>query len=122
MTKKEKAPIENENVCGVLSYFIVGIIWYFADENMKKSDFARYHTKQSIVLIIASIIYGILLNIFISIFFVPIIMTGIWIGLSAFRVLYYIPLIWAVIGAVNAAKGEKKPLPLIGKFADKFKF
>jgi uncharacterized membrane protein len=34
---------------------------------------------------------------------------------------YFVPLIWVVLGLINAIKGESKPLPLIGQFADKFK-
>ena len=68
MAKKEskssgKASVENEKVCAILSYLLIGIIWYFADEKMKKSNFAKFHVKQGIVLFIAgiivSIVYGI---------------------------------------------------------------
>lgn len=120
--KQKTKSVENEKLCAILSYFLVGIIWYFADEKMKESEFAKYHAKQGLVLIIASIAYSIILQILVSIFILPLILTGLWVGLGMISILYYVPLIWAIIGLVNAANGQTKELPLIGKYAEKFNF
>ena len=33
----------NNKLCAALSYLLIGIIWYFADEKMKSSSFAKFH-------------------------------------------------------------------------------
>jgi len=96
-----KEKIENEKLVAILSYFLVGIIWYFVDEKMKKSEFVKFHVKQSLILVIIS---------FVS--WIPII--GWILGLIA--------LIGAIMGIISAANGTKKDMPLIGKYAKKFKF
>ena len=69
----------------------------------KNDPFVKYHVKQGLVLFIAGIIAG-----FVSWF--PII--GWIIGILVF-------VDW-IIGIVNAANGQEKPIPLIGQFAEKF--
>ena len=73
-------------------------------EDMRKNNFVMYHTEQAIVLFILNIIIGI----------VGTITCGI--GL----ILYIVWLIFLIMGIMNAAKGEVKPLPLIGQFGEKF--
>ena len=121
-SRKETKEVENEKVCAILSYILVGIIWYFADEEMKKSEFAKYHAKQGLVLLIASIVYCIVLQIVLTIVFLPLVLVGIRMGLGVLVLLYYVPLVWVVIGMINAAKGKTSALPLIGKFAEKLSF
>jgi len=115
--------IENEKLCAILSYILIGVIWYFVDEKMKKSELARYHAKQGLALLIAAIIYSIIVSVLVSILFIPMVFTGTGLGLILIvRVLNLIPLIWVVIGIINAANGNMKPLPLIGRFGEKFSF
>ncbi len=101
--------VENEKVCAALSYLFIGIIWYFFDENMKKSEYAKFHAKQGIVLLVVDIIFG-----FISM--MPII------GWLLAPLLYIAILILLIVGIVNAIGGKEKNLPVIGKFAENFKF
>jgi uncharacterized membrane protein len=89
---------------------------------MKKSSFAKFHAKQGIVLIIASIIYSIALQIILGVIIIPLLFAGLWIGLGIFGLLYYVPLIWMIIGIINALNGKEKELPIIGKYASKFGF
>jgi len=112
----------NDKVCAALSYILIGIIWYFADEKMKKSGFAKYHAKQGMVLLIAAIIYSIILQIIFSILFIPMIMGGGFTLYPIIMLLGYIPLIWAIIGIINAVNGKEKPLPIIGGWANKLSF
>ena len=111
--KKSSAPsqqIEEGKVCALLAYLLVGIIWYFADEKMKKNNFAKYHAKQALVLLIVSVVGSLVLGI------IPVL--G-WIVLPFFSLA---TVIFAVLGIINAANGAQKELPVIGQFADKFKF
>ena len=87
----------------ILSYFgILVLIPIFA---AKDDPFVRYHANQGLVLLIANIavaIVGFILG------FIPVI-GGIisWIISIALFVLM-------ILGIINAAKGEMKPLPFIG--------
>ena len=73
-------------------------------DDMRKNKFVMLHTEQSIVLLILNIAAGI----------VGTITCGIGLVL-------YIPwLILLIMGIMNAANGEVKPLPLIGQYGEKF--
>lgn len=124
--KNTKETIANEKLCAALSYILIGIVWYFADEKMKKSQLARYHAKQGLVFLIAWIVYAIVLQILFTILFPAMIFGGgLWAGFgfySILRLLGYIPLIWAIIGVINALNGNIKALPIIGQYGEKFSF
>lgn len=114
--------VEDGKACALLSYLLIGIIWYFVDEKMKSNDFVKFHVKQGLVLLIASIIYSIALGIVFQILFFPLMM-GMMFGLLAiFRLLYYVPLVWTVLGIINAVNGQEKELPVIGHYSSKFTF
>ena len=122
---KKSSNVSDGKACAVLSYLLVGIIWYFVDEKMKKNNFVKYHVKQGLVLLIASILYSLVLLILFGILFVPLMFGGAGMLLGLFmvlRLLYYIPLILAILGIINAANGSEKELPIIGKYASKFTF
>ena len=103
----------NSQLCAVLSYFLIGIIWYFADEDMKKDGFVKFHVKQAIILFIFSVLWSIVLQIlsFLVLFF----------GLI-FLLLHYVPLILAIVGVIYALNKQEKELPVIGSFAKKLTF
>ena len=68
----------------------------------RESDFAQYHAKQALALFIVSTVIG---------FFVWIPLIGWLLGLAT--------IVLFVFGVVNALSGQKKPLPVIGKSAQK---
>lgn len=92
----------NGKTMAILCYLVFFIPLLMDD--MKQNKFVMYHTEQSIVLLIFNIIAGII--------------GGITCGIG---LILYIPwLIFLIMGMMNAAKGEAKPLPLIGQFGEKF--
>lgn len=102
---------ENGKLCAILAYFLLGIIWYFLDEGMKKNEFVKFHVKQSLILALTSIVGSSVLGM------IPII--G-WLLLPFFGIA---TLILGVIGIINSLNGEKKQLPVIGLYASQiFKF
>ena len=108
-TSSPNTEVEQGKICAMLAYLLVGIIWYFADEKMKKNNFAKYHVKQALTLLIVSVAGSIILGMtFILVWLIPI-----W-QIAAFVLI--------VIGIMNANNGQKKELPIIGKFGNKFKF
>ena len=103
----------NSQLCAILSYLLIGIIWYFADEKMKKDSYAKYHVKQAVVLLIFSIIWGVALSIFSM---ALILLLPLWMLLN------YVPLILVIIGILNAVNSKEKELPVIGGYASKLTF
>ena len=101
---------QDNKVMAILAYF--GPLVLIPILAAKGSKFARYHSNQGLVLFIAfvaySIAYGILSSIILAIswrlYFITSILS--FVGLI-FTVL-------AVIGIINACKGEMKPLPVLG--------
>lgn len=91
--------IENNKVMALLAYIIFLVPLLAA----KESKFAMFHTNQGLVLFLAAIAVNIVGGI------VPII--GWFIILPLGNLLIFI---LAIIGIINAAKGEAKPLPIIG--------
>ncbi len=104
----------NDRIMGILSYLsILVLVPIFS---AKKSAFVRFHIKQGLLLNIGAITL-ILLRVLIRavVFFRT---------YSVLRSLLVLPLnlgllgltIYMVIGIIRAVRGEKKPLPFIGKY------
>lgn len=103
--------VDNGKACAILSYLLVGIIWYFADDKMRKNNFAKFHAKQGLNMLIIGVILSVVLNILMfALSFLWFVVQIIWL---AWLVLW-------IIGIVNAATGKLKPVPVIGGFADKY--
>ena len=106
------ADTDSEKLCAILAWiFPIGLIWYFVDEKMKKNKFAAFHVKQSLVLVIASIIINVVGTIIPFLGWFIIIPIG---NLIVF--------IFFLMGIIAAAGGKEKKLPWIGSFGDKFTF
>ncbi len=105
--KNEAPKKEGKNLTAVLSY--IGILFLVPLLACKDSAFAQFHAKQGLVLFIAEIATMLILWIPILGWFVGFICWIIWVILS-------------IIGIINVVGGKQVPLPLIGKFAKKFKF
>ena len=110
------APVQSDaqqnKVMGILAYlsWLVIVPWIAA----KESPFARDHTNQGLVLAIVEIAWWILSAILTAIAtaayslgFLAVIGVISWI-------LGIVFLVFSILGIVNAAKGEMKPLPIIG--------
>ncbi|MGM5480036.1 MAG: DUF4870 domain-containing protein [Nanobdellota archaeon] len=113
--KAKKQEIDDGKACAILAYFFpIGLIWYLVDENMKKNKFAQFHVYQGLVLAITAIILSI----------VAVILTAISLGFLFFIawIVNIAMLVLFIIGIINSAQGEEKPLPVIGHHAKKFKF
>ena len=98
---------DHSKIISILSYFVVGIVWYFVDESERKDNKAKFHVKQSLNLIIISIAVSIIINIFQFLSFIG------WIVQLVLFVLW-------IIGLINAINMKQSKIPLIGEFADKY--
>ena len=98
---------QDNKIMGILAYFgILFLVPYFA---AKESPFAKFHANQGCVLFIVMIAIGIIVQV---VAYIPIIR---WLSLIL-SLLYIVIFVFAVLGIINAAKGEMKELPLIGKY------
>jgi uncharacterized membrane protein len=96
---------ENNTTMAVIAY----VVFFIPLLTEAKNDpFVKYHVKQGLVLFVAWIASG-----FVSM--VP------FIGWMLAPVLSLAMLVLMIIGIISASKGEQKPLPVIGKYADNFK-
>ena len=100
----------NDKVYGILSY--IGIL-FLVPLLAGKTQFARFHANQGIVLFIADVILGILIGITTGVLsllgVIGWILGGIISGVLGLGIF-----ILMIMGIVNAANGEMKPLPVIG--------
>ncbi|MEK6959086.1 MAG: DUF4870 domain-containing protein [archaeon] len=94
----------NSKIFAFLAVFL-GIIGFLIVLLAKKDDdYAMYYAKQSLIIFIGIIISQLLMLVLIGIILLPIML-----------------ILW-ILALLNALSGEKKPTPLIGKFADKINF
>ena len=108
---------DNTKLFSILSYiwilFVVGLI---ADPNNQK---VKYHANQGLILLIFDIVFYVIFSIPIAImkyiFVIIPIIGGLTTSLLTL-VQWGIPFAFMIIGIINAAKGEEKPLPIIGNF------
>ncbi len=110
MANMKSSGDDDSKLFAILAY-VLGIIGFLIVLLAKKDNrFAMYHAKQSLVLFIAYVVVSVLGVIPIIGWFV------IWpIGFLVCFILW-------IIGIINAAQDKMKPLPIIGKYAEKFNF
>ena len=98
--------VSNERLMAGLAYFI-----FFLPMLMNpRTNFAMFHAKQGLVLLIASILGNIVLGI------IPIF--G-WMLLPFFNLAI---IVLVIMGLMNGLNGKEIELPVIGQFASKFTF
>ena len=100
----------NDKVYGILAY--IGIL-VLVPLLAGKTQFARFHENQGLVLFIADIILGVCISIT-SLVLSPLGIVGAILGGFVSGVLGLVVFIMVIMGIINAANGEMKPLPVIG--------
>jgi uncharacterized membrane protein len=103
--KPDPADVDKNKIFAVLAY--IGILFLVPLLAAKDSKFARYHTNQGVVLFLAGIVCSFAGGILSLVPFV---------GCIALPAVMIAILVFMVLGIINAAKGECKPLPLIGQY------
>ena len=100
----EGSDVEKNKAIAAIGY--IGILFLIPLLAAKDSPFAQYHAKQGLVLFIFEVIIGVVMVI-------P------FIGWVVGIVGWILGLILFIMGLINALNGEKKPLPVIGQYAEK---
>lgn len=112
--------IQQNKIFAILAYFgILVLIPIFA---AKDSRFARYHANQGLALAIVDLVICIPLGIIFAIVGAVLLNSWNWGALEVFGIVTLI--VWLlvaaaigtciVLGVIHAAKGEEKPLPIVG--------
>lgn len=103
------ANAQDDKLIGILSY--LGLLWIvaFILYGNKKTEYNKFHVKEGLGLIIFWVAIYIVNFIFMRI---PI-LNLIWWLIAIF--IWIFIMVIAIIGIINAANGNQKPLPLIGK-------
>lgn len=104
--------VEKNKVMAILAYLgILVLIPIFA---AKDSKFARYHANQGLVLLLVSVVYWVAYEIVSTI--ILSISWRLYFLISLLALVGIVFAVLAIIGIINAANGQCKPLPVIGKF------
>lgn len=104
--------IASNKAMAILAYF--GPLVLIPLLAAKESKFARYHSNQGLILLIAAVAYSIAYSILSVIIYAISWRLGFIVSILGIVSILFTVL--AVIGIINAAKGKAKALPLIGKF------
>lgn len=109
MASKE---VEEGKIFAFLGVFLTVIGFIIVLLAKKDNKYAMYYAKQGLVLFIAWVIVWVVA---IVLAFIPIL------GWFVIILLYICILVLWVIGWINALSGKEKPIPIIGKYAEKIK-
>jgi uncharacterized membrane protein len=104
--KTESDDVVKNKLMAIIGY-IIPILFFvpLLDEESKKSPFAKFHANQQLVLLISAIIVNIVGTI------IPFIDWFIILPIGSI-----VLIVVAIIGLINASKGEMKKLPIIGGY------
>ena len=104
--------IDKNKVMAILAYF--GILVFIPIFAAKDSKFARFHSNQGLILLIAAFLYYIAYTILCTVI-LAISWRLLWLT-SIIGIIGLVFFVWFIIGIVNAAQGKAKELPFIGHF------
>ena len=103
--KADTSDAEKNKAMGIVGYIIPILFFIPLISDAKNSPFAKFHATQQLNLLLAAIVVNIVGGI------IPFIGWFIILPLGTIFLL-----VVAIMGIINAAKGEMKELPLIGSF------
>lgn len=98
-------PADTKKIWGIIGY-IFPILFFvpLVIEDLKANPFSKFHANQQLVLLLAAIVVNIVGGV------IPVLGWFVILPIGSI-----ILIVIAVIGIINAAKGQQKPLPIIGK-------
>jgi len=96
---------KNARLVSVLSYFLVGLIWYVVDSGVR-NKVTKFHVKQVLNLCIFNFVISYLVGLF-SLSFISVAVSLVF-------------LVFWIVGLVNAFSLNQNNILLIGDFAEKY--
>lgn len=107
MEEIEMGDAEQNKLMAVLSY--IGPLVIVSFLIAKDEPFVKFHIKQGLVLFVIEVIIWFLMMVF-------------WFLFPILQIVNIVVFVLAIIGIVNAVGGKEKPLPFVGRYAEKFDF
>lgn len=107
----DEQDIQDNKVYAVLAYF--GPLVLIPILLAKESKFAKFHSNQGLVLMIAEIAFTIIYTVLSTVIIVIAWQLGIVVSIVG--LLAFVFPVLAIIGIINAAQGRAKELPIVGK-------
>jgi uncharacterized membrane protein len=106
---KSGGEVEEGKVYAIVGY--LGILFLIPLLALPKNKFAQYHARQGMVLFFVEL----------AVYIVAMVLAMVTLGIGAllYPIASIVGIVWSVLGIINAANGEMKPLPLIGSLAGK---
>ena len=103
--------IEEGKTIAIISYItIVGLIIAIVMNKDKNNEFAQYHIRQSLGIILLYVVVWMVFLIISTVIYFPLLSTIIYLGLLV---------LW-ILGVITALQGEKKAVPLVGEHFQKW--
>ena len=99
----KKAPV---NMMAVISY--IGPLCLIPILTKEKDEFVKFHVKQGLILFIGEVAIWLIIGL------VPVL----WVLANLVNIVW---LVLSIIGIINVTNGEKKEIPIVGKFAKQIK-
>ena len=99
MIQADTADVEQNKVMAIVAYFLFFVPLLTA----KDSAFAKYHANQGLILLLFSVLVNVVGGV------IPVLGWFVILPLGALAVIVLL-----IMGVMNAANGQMKPLPLIG--------
>ncbi|OQA29426.1 MAG: Chloroplast import component protein (Tic20) [Verrucomicrobia bacterium ADurb.Bin345] len=102
--------VEEGRTFAILSYALsfISIPFFLVPLIMRNNEFSLYHAKQCLMIWLAGIVVGM----------VGSLLMVVCVGVILLPAGMIFLLVLAVMGLINAVKGEQKPIPVIGKYAE----
>jgi len=102
--------VEEGKAFALLSYILslVGLPFFLVPLLMRNNEFSLYHAKQCLMIWLVAIVGGTVAGV----------LTLVCIGWILIVAVSLFCLVLEILGIVNTSKGEAKPLPLVGQWAE----
>lgn len=98
--------VDNSKILSIIAY--IGPLVIISYLMSKESEFAKFHTKQGLILFAGEVALWVVGSM-------------IWMLFPVIQIINLGLFVLSIIGIVNAAQGKEKQLPLVGHFANSFK-
>jgi len=107
----DEKDVEEGKVFAILSYVLgfLGLPFFLVPLIMRNNTFSLYHSKQCLMIWLVAVAGSVISSVLVAVF---------CLGIITALVLAVFLVVVEIIGMINASKGEMKPLPLIGTYAD----
>jgi len=104
---------EQNKGMAIIAYFLFFVPLLTGDH--QKSPFVKFHTNQAIILLLTSIVFGAVYSILsVVLVFLGFIFGGFGLLATILSLGWIAILVFYILGIVNAATGQMKPMPFIG--------